>query len=75
MRSERITEDEIRAAVRSCGYSDPSQVATVVLETDSSFSVVAEASKSPEALDAVEKGTSKKSPCGDDIHHHPTPAD
>ena len=53
MRRERVTEDEIRAAVRASGHSDPLQVAAVVLETDGSFSVVAEASASPDALDAV----------------------
>ena len=53
MRRERVTEDEIRAAVRSAGHSDPSQVAAVVLETDGSFSVVAEAPASPDAFDAL----------------------
>jgi uncharacterized membrane protein YcaP (DUF421 family) len=53
MRSERVTEDEIRAAVRSSGQADPSQVAAVVLETDGSFSVIAEAPASSAALDAV----------------------
>ena len=53
MRSERVTEDEIRAAVRSSGHADPSQVAAVVLETDGSFSVIAEAPASSAALDAV----------------------
>ncbi len=52
MRAERVTEDEIRAAVRSSGYADPSQVAAVVLETDGSFSVIAEAPTSLEALNA-----------------------
>jgi uncharacterized membrane protein YcaP (DUF421 family) len=53
MRAERVTEDEIRAAVRSSGYADPSQVAAVVFETDGSFSVIAEAPGSLEALNAV----------------------
>ena len=53
MRSERVTEDEIHAAVRSSGQADPSQVAAVVLETDGSFSVIAEAPASSAVLDAV----------------------
>ena len=36
----RVTEDEVRAAVRAAGLSDLSMVAAVVLETDGSFSVV-----------------------------------
>ena len=52
MRSERVTEDEIRAAVRASGHADPSQVAAVVLETDGSFSVVSDPA-APEALDSV----------------------
>jgi uncharacterized membrane protein YcaP (DUF421 family) len=42
MRQERVTEDEIRAAVRSAGHADPAAVGAVVLETDGSFSVIAE---------------------------------
>jgi uncharacterized membrane protein YcaP (DUF421 family) len=40
MRRARVTEDEIRAAVRSDGIADMSEVEAVVLETDGSFSVI-----------------------------------
>lgn len=41
---ERVTEGEVRAAVRSQGISDLNQVEAVVLETDGSFSVIREVS-------------------------------
>ena len=40
MRRERVTEEEVRAAVRSSGHLSLDSVAAVVLETDGSFSVV-----------------------------------
>ena len=40
LRHERVTEDEVRAAVRSAGLTALEDVAAVVLETDGSFSVV-----------------------------------
>ena len=40
MRKARVTEDEVRAAVRSAGLDSMSKVHAVVLETDGSFSVV-----------------------------------
>lgn len=40
LREARVTEDEIRAAVRSAGVDSLSQLHAVVLETDGSFSVV-----------------------------------
>jgi uncharacterized membrane protein YcaP (DUF421 family) len=43
MRSERVTEDEIRAAIRMQGKSGPDGIAAVVLETDGSFTVIPEA--------------------------------
>ena len=36
----RLTEDEVRAAVRSAGLSDLNSVDAVVFETDGSFSVI-----------------------------------
>ena len=42
MRRERVSEDEIRAAIRSAGKNGPESVAAVVLETDGSFSVIPE---------------------------------
>lgn len=38
--AERVTEDEIDAAVRKRGLGDLGNVAAVVLETDGSFSVI-----------------------------------
>jgi uncharacterized membrane protein YcaP (DUF421 family) len=38
--SARVTEDEVRAAVRSAGLAALDEVEAVVLETDGSFSVV-----------------------------------
>lgn len=43
LKRARITEDEIRAAVRSAGLCDLSMVEAVVIETDGSFSVVEKA--------------------------------
>ncbi len=40
LRQARVTEDEIRAAIRSAGVGSLDQVYAVVLETDGSFSVV-----------------------------------
>lgn len=41
MRRARITEDEIRSAIRSSGIEDPSKVSAVVLEADGELSVIA----------------------------------
>jgi uncharacterized membrane protein YcaP (DUF421 family) len=43
MRAERVTEDEILAAIRSAGHMDPAEIALVTLETDGSMSVVTSA--------------------------------
>lgn len=40
LRLARVTEDELRAAVRSAGLADLGEAEAVVLETDGSFSVV-----------------------------------
>lgn len=40
MRDERITRDEIMAAIRKAGQDDPARVGLVTLETDGSMSVV-----------------------------------
>ncbi len=40
LRHERVTEDEVRAAVRAAGLSALADAEAVVLETDGSFSVV-----------------------------------
>lgn len=48
MRSERISEDEVLAAVRTSGYADVKDVRTVVLETDGSFSVIPHSEEPPD---------------------------
>ncbi len=40
LKSERVSEEEILAAIRAQGIADPAAVDAVVLETDGSFSVV-----------------------------------
>lgn len=40
LRQARVTEDEVRAAIRSAGVDTLEKVQAVVLETDGSFSVV-----------------------------------
>ena len=40
LREERVTREEVRAAVRESGFADLTQVRAVVLETDATFSVV-----------------------------------
>ena len=48
MRRERVTESEIRSAVRGSGFSDIKPGLSVVLETDGTFSVVTESLRSQE---------------------------
>lgn len=40
LRDERVTREEVEAAVRGAGYADGSAIALVTLETDGSMSVV-----------------------------------
>lgn len=40
MRQQRVSEDEILAAIRSSGSANPDEVKAVVLETDGSFTVI-----------------------------------
>lgn len=40
MRAERVTQDEVEAAIRAAGHLDPASIALVMLETDGSMSVV-----------------------------------
>ena len=44
MRAARVTEDEVRSAIRSSGIASIDAVHAVVMETDGSFSVVKKAS-------------------------------
>ena len=45
--SERVTEGEVRAAVRARGYAALEDVEAVVLETDGGFSVIADRGEHP----------------------------
>lgn len=40
MRRERVTAEEVRAAVRGAGVTDVEDIEAVILETDGSFSVL-----------------------------------
>jgi uncharacterized membrane protein YcaP (DUF421 family) len=40
LRDERVTEDEVEAAIRGAGHAGPDAIALVMLETDGSMSVV-----------------------------------
>ena len=40
LKAERVTPDEVDAAIRGAGYSDTAGIALVMLETDGSMSVV-----------------------------------
>jgi uncharacterized membrane protein YcaP (DUF421 family) len=40
LRRERVTPEEVLCAIRSAGFGDTSDVATVILENDGSFSVI-----------------------------------
>jgi uncharacterized membrane protein YcaP (DUF421 family) len=53
MRRTRVTEDEVRSAVRSGGIAALADVEAVVLETDGSFSVVARANGAASSLAGV----------------------
>jgi uncharacterized membrane protein YcaP (DUF421 family) len=58
MRTERITPDDIRAAMRQQGFADMADVEAVVLETDGSLSVIAggKTTKGDSALRDVKMG-------------------
>lgn len=49
----RVTEDEVRAAVRAAGLASLSDVEAVVLETDGSFSVIRQGEGNLSSLDGV----------------------
>lgn len=55
LRSQRVTESELRQAVRSSGYGTLAQIAAVVLESDGTLSVVPRGQVGDwSALDGVE---------------------
>ena len=56
LEQQRLTQDELRQAVRASGSGDLSRVAAVVLESDGSLSVVpAEQAGNRSALDGVDR--------------------
>jgi uncharacterized membrane protein YcaP (DUF421 family) len=57
LRAQRITREEVFAALRSNGVADAADVAAVVLETDGSIAVIKEAApdSARATLDAVQK--------------------
>lgn len=59
LRRARVTEDELRSAVRGAGVADLSQAKAVVLETDGSFSVVPGTEKADEAKGSSLRGVSR----------------
>ena len=66
LRCERVTRDEVRAAIRSSGIAAVEDVEAVVLETDGSFSVIGRSARaSPSSLEGV-KSRSGESPAASD---------
>lgn len=61
LRDQRLTEAEVRQAVRSTGTGDLSQVAAVVLESDGTLSVIS-ASQAGDRSALVDVGTSRTGP-------------
>lgn len=55
LRAARVTEDEVRSAVRSAGVAELEQVEAVVLETDGKFSVVSPRSDRAPSLQGVKR--------------------
>ena len=55
LRRARVTEEEVRAAVRGSGYAVLEDVEAVVLETDGSFSIVAKTQRESSALTGVKR--------------------
>lgn len=51
----RLTQDEVRAAVRASGLADLSEIEAVVLETDGSISVVKAGGRGASSLDGVKR--------------------
>ncbi|MDX6751424.1 DUF421 domain-containing protein [Geminicoccaceae bacterium 1502E] len=50
MRAERVSQDEVLAALRGSGLADPFRIEAVILETDGSFSVIPDAPQQAQAL-------------------------
>lgn len=54
MAAERVTESDMRQAMRSSGYAAPGEVGSIVLETDGSFSVLGKENSNMAAHDLIE---------------------
>jgi uncharacterized membrane protein YcaP (DUF421 family) len=54
LRRARVTEDELRAAVRGAGHASLEEIEAVVLETDASFSVVPRSEAEASSLQNVQ---------------------
>ena len=65
LRAQRITRDDVLAAIRADGSGDLSQIEAVVLETDGSISVIGQAPDTDSTLTSVAGAASK--------HRVPTP--
>ncbi|WP_091763857.1 YetF domain-containing protein [Blastococcus aurantiacus] len=58
LREQRVTEDEVRQAVRATGSGDLGSIAAVVLESDGSLSVISRSNAGDlKALDGVRSPT------------------
>jgi uncharacterized membrane protein YcaP (DUF421 family) len=66
LRQERVTESELRAALRARGITALEDVEAVVLETDGSFSVLEQRGSSTSALDDVRGYPPAERPSRDD---------
>lgn len=54
MRRARVTEDEVRAAIRAAGMATTEQTEAVALETDGTFSVIGRGASGENSLAGVE---------------------
>lgn len=50
MKAARVTDDEIDTVMRTSGYTDPSAVSSIILESDGSFSVVGTGDKASDRV-------------------------
>ena len=56
MRKQRVTKEEILAAMRQNGIAEPTQVSAVIVETEGSLSVIKEGAESADQLQKVGVG-------------------
>jgi uncharacterized membrane protein YcaP (DUF421 family) len=62
LRTERITREEVLAAIRATGVGDITEVNAVVLETDGSFSVLSNSGSTENTLSNVQSPDTANSP-------------